>query len=71
MTSIWYRVHMYVGSYDEKFLKVFVLYPTIFFVFEETLTCTWLATEDTGNNRHYSTQHKSATVIQASYRGYR
>ena len=41
MTSIWYRVHMYVGSYDEKFLKVFDLYPTIFFVFEETLTCTF------------------------------
>ena len=41
MTSIWYRVHMYVGSYDEKFLKVFVLYPTIFFVFEETLTSTF------------------------------
>ena len=32
-----------------------------------------LATEDTGKVRHYSTQHKSATVIhvQASYRGYR
>ena len=30
-----------------------------------------VATEDAGNNRHSSTQHKSATVIQASYRGYR